>query len=220
MTGLLLQVRLDSSRLPGKALLPLEGETVFHHVLKSLSGVKAHKKIVVTTEDSRDKLLSEAKRMGWELFIGSKEDVLDRYYQAACSYGITRIIRATGDNPLVSSEMANSLVKHHEEKGNDYTGYTGSPVGSGVEVFEFEALEKAWREAEEPFYREHVGPYIWQNRDLFQVEQPKAPEKWLCDGRITLDTKEDYEIILAIYKDLYRGEVIKLEDVITWLKKE
>lgn len=221
MTGVLLQVRLDSTRLPGKALLKIKDLTIIEHAMKSLREVNADTYVLVTTADSMKALKPFAAKWGFEIFEGSKENVLDRFVKAINNFQLTRIVRATGDNPLVSHELANKLINYHIEEGNDYSGYLNNPVGSGVEVVEVKALLKAYSSTSDSYDQEHVTPYIYKNKDLFKVFQGDAPEKYLLKNSfVTIDTQDDFNRIEMLYNQLYHGEIIPLESVIKWLKKE
>lgn len=221
MTGVLLQVRLDSTRLPGKAVLKIKDLTIIEHAMKSLKRVNADKYILVTTSDSINILKPYALKWGFKIFEGSKENVLERFIKAIHKFQLTRIIRATGDNPLVSHELANMLIEYHMKEGNDYSGYLNNPVGSGVEVVEVDALLKAYNSTIDRYDQEHVTPYIYKNKEMFKVFQGDAPEQYLLKNSfVTIDTQEDFNRIEMLYNQLYHGEIIPLESVIKWLKKE
>jgi spore coat polysaccharide biosynthesis protein SpsF len=104
-----------------------------------------------------------AREAGWEVFVGSKTDVLDRFVQAARAHAVSTIVRATGDNPLVSAGLANALLTHHRSRGADYSGFIGAPVGTGVEILDVPALERAWASSPTDYQREHVGPALYQS---------------------------------------------------------
>jgi len=103
MTGVFLQVRLDSTRYPRKALADLGGRTVLQRCLDALEGVPAQVHAVVTEPGSLEELSPLVRTAGWQVFSGSRTDVLDRYVQAARFFGCSTVVRATGDNPLVSA---------------------------------------------------------------------------------------------------------------------
>lgn len=221
MTGVLLQVRLDSTRLPGKALLKVKDLNIVEHAMRSLKEVKADRHILVTTEDSIDTLRPFAKRWGFNIMHGSKENVLKRFIKAIDLYGLKRVIRATGDNPLVSYKLANTLLEKHITDGNDYSGFQDNPVGTGVEVVESKVLIDAYNNTTKPYDLEHVTPYIYNNPSKFRVFQGPAPSKYLLkNSYVTVDTKEDFNRIEKLYKQMYHGEIIPLESVVKWLKKE
>lgn len=221
MRGVILQVRLDSTRLPNKAILQVGNLTIIEHAMRSLREVEADSYIIVTTDDSYDTLKPLADCWGYETVVGSKEDVLARFIKAIDKFGLTQIVRATGDNPLVSSLLANRLISLHNSSGNDYSGFLNNPVGTGVEVVEVDALKKAYIETKTRYDREHVTPYLYKNPELFQVFQGDAPKEYLLpDSYVTLDTTEDFKRIEKLYDELYDGQIISLESVIEWLKKE
>ncbi|MFP4383088.1 MAG: cytidylyltransferase domain-containing protein [Spirochaetia bacterium] len=221
MTGIYLQVRLGSKRLPEKALLDLSGKNVIEHAMDSLRRVPADVYALVTDENSYQALTEIAQPYGFSVFAGSSEDVLKRYLDAARYYGTDVLIRATGDNPLVSWEMAIRIREIFDQKGSDFSSFKGMPLGTGVEVFKLEALEKAFAETSPGYYREHVSPYMYDNPDKFFIYRPDAEEQYVFpEGRVTLDTVDDYLYISKIYEELYRAEPISLISLVEWLKKE
>ena len=221
MTGILLQVRLDSSRLPGKALLPLGGKTVIEQVMDSLAAVQTDVHAVVTDEASAGELEPLIRKSTFEMFIGPKEDVLMRYIKAAGHFGLDTIVRATGDNPLVSSRLANLLLTRFAavSPSPDYIAFTGPPIGTGVEVVKRSALERASTETEEPYYREHVCPYVYEHPGEFHIQRLDAPVEFCSpDKKVTLDTQDDYERLLEIYDDIYTGSPINVSALVRYLE--
>jgi spore coat polysaccharide biosynthesis protein SpsF len=72
------------------------------------------------------------------------------------------------------------------------------PIGLDVEVCSFEALERAWREADQPHQREHVMPYLYEQEGRFRVlvldhEPDYGAHRW------TVDTAEDLELVRRIF---------------------
>jgi spore coat polysaccharide biosynthesis protein SpsF len=219
MTGILVQVRITSSRLPRKALLPLGDRTSIEQVMLALSRVQADIRALVTDPESRGVLEPLARRSGFRVSVGPRDDVLSRYAIAARRYGLSTVIRATGDNPLVSAEVAHLALEKHHQDGNDFTALIDAPLGTGVEVLQAEALFRAEREADEDYDREHVSPYIFSRPDRFRVYRERAPERYLMpDAKVTLDTPEDYELLQRIYRDLFRGEPIPIRELLCWLE--
>lgn len=220
MIAVFLQVRLDSSRLPRKALASLGGKTVTQRCLEALSGVHADQRVLVTEPESAPELEPLVRDCGWDVFVGSKDDVLDRFVQAARATGATTVVRATGDNPLVSARLANLLLVHHWSVGADYSGYVGAPVGTGVEVLETRALEKAWASTTEPYDREHVSPYLYHHPEQFHINKPKVfPGLWAPEARVTLDTPDDLVYLRSLWDAVFRGSRPEVEDLIPWLNR-
>lgn len=220
MTAVFLQVRLDSSRLPRKALADLGGHPLVERCFQALGTVAADGRVLVTEPASAPELEPLARRYGWETFVGSKADVLDRFVQAARAWGADTIIRATGDNPLVSARLAGLLADRHRSLGSDYSGFQGAPVGSGVEVIQSAALEEAWASSPDPYEREHVCPFLYRRPERFRIDRPEVPEDCRApEARITVDTPEDLEYLRSLWSELYRGKPLEPEDLIPWLNR-
>lgn len=217
-TGIVVQVRLGSTRLPGKALLPLGGASLTDQVLARLALVPGAAHILATDEASGAALAPIAARHGFDLLVGSPEDVLARYCLAIRTFGLQRVLRATGDNPLVSHEAASLLIERGNGAPADYATFTGLPLGMGVELVAASALLRAEAEAMLPNEREHVCPYLYGHPELFSLDRVQGPGEFLMPvARVTVDTASDYEAVKAIYDGLYSGQPIPTRKVLEWL---
>lgn len=219
VTAVFLQARLQSTRLRRKVLLPLQGKTVIEHAMDALRLMKAEVFALLTDYDSLDVLSPYAEKCGFEIFPGPELDVLSRFAMAARKWQPDRIVRATGDNPLVSWTLADRACEIHKKKKADFCGLLGMPLGTGVEVLKTESLLLADAEAKDPYEREHVSPFLYFRRNRFSIERPYAPAYALCDVEVTLDTPEDYRFITAIYDELYHNEPISVERLVKWLQE-
>jgi spore coat polysaccharide biosynthesis protein SpsF len=207
MTALILQARLDSSRLPRKAMLTLDGEPLLLRVMEALKTVDVPLRILACPEDSLDKFKPLAAMCGFEIFAGSKDDVLGRFCSAIRRFGLSegRIIRATGDNPFVFTDAADTINNEAAALNAAYAGYAGLPYGAGVEIAECAALLRAEKEASSTYHREHVCPYLYENGATFALHRPLAPQKWRRPAmRLTVDTQTDYERAKLLYAELSR----------------
>jgi spore coat polysaccharide biosynthesis protein SpsF len=199
--------------------MPLEGEPVLVHVLRALRGVPVEVHALITDRRSVDSLQPLAQAEGFSVFVGPEEDVLARYAGAAQHYGVSRVVRATGDNPLVSARAAEAILDIHQGGGYDLSHYLDNPLGTGVEIIETRALLRAHAEARDPFEREHITTYLYRHRGDFRVGEIPCPQEWaFAHGRVTLDTEEDYALLTEVFADLYAGEPIEIEDVVAWLR--
>lgn len=217
--SIFLQAHLDSTRLPRKALLNLAGLCAVEHTMRALNTVPASHRVLLTTDNSKDELLPIARNAGWNLFIGPKEDVLARFVLAARQYRSRLILRATGDNPLLSGMIAKSSLSLAARSGADYSAFTQIPLGAGVEVIQTQALEDAYHEAIDRFEREHVAPFIYRRPQRYKIQTPAVRPEYRDSSRITLDTQEDYIFLKEIFDELYRGEPIDLDILIPYLRR-
>jgi spore coat polysaccharide biosynthesis protein SpsF len=224
MTAMILQARLDSSRLYRKALLPLAGRPLISLVMDVLKNVPCDLHILACPEDSFREFRPLAEAGGFELITGPKEDVLGRYAQVIRSFAPDRIIRATGDNPFVFADAAEAIHREGTELNADYAGYSGLPYGVGVESVSTEALLRAEREASSRIEREHVCPYLYGHPEWFLLHRPLAPLVWQAPSlRLTVDTPEDYrraEFLFQALMKIFPQEIRRQGDVIIKTAKQ
>jgi len=219
--GVFVQVRLGSQRLPGKALLPLGDSTVIEQVMAALRPLPADCYALLTDAASAPTLEAPAGRHGYAVQgqAGPADDVLARYKAAAVRFGVGTVVRATGDSPLVSARLAREITAVHRAADADLSHFLGCPLGTGVEVIASRALVEAARLAEDPAEREHISTYLYRHRNRFRVLEPEVPAELAhLDANVSVDTREDYERLLAIYAELYRGVPIEVLDVVSWLR--
>ena len=93
---------MGSTRLPGKVMMDLCGSPVLEHVVKRLNESKLIDEIIIaTSEDENNKpIIDFCMKNNVGCFVGSEDDVLDRYYQTAIENNVNDddiIIRITSD---------------------------------------------------------------------------------------------------------------------------
>jgi len=203
LTAVVLQARLDSTRLSGKALLPLDGKPLLFRVMEALNHIPADLRILACTEDSLSAFTPLAEDAGFHILAGPKEDVLDRFCRVISHFSLKRVIRATGDNPFVFADAAMAINAEGSAINADYSGYAGLPYGAGVESICADALLRAGKEASSSYDREHVCPYLYTHPESFKLHRSLAPLRWQgSDIRLTVDTQEDYERAKELYAAL------------------
>ncbi len=217
--GVFLQVRLNSSRLPRKALLPLGNFTVIEWAMRALKIVKAQNHVLLTDHESLSELGPLAANWGWDIFAGDPENVLNRYVSAARKFQTDFILRATGDNPFVSASVGNDNLVQLENEGWDLFARASGPLGTGTEAVRFDALEYALSHSPDSYEKEHVTPFIYRKPEIFRVGKPAVQTQFFYpQGRVTLDTKEDYEKIQTLLNDLKLEGPPEADVLIPWLK--
>jgi spore coat polysaccharide biosynthesis protein SpsF (cytidylyltransferase family) len=218
----IVQARMSSSRLPGKMMLELNGKPVIEQVFRQLSFSKkiSHRVLATSIDASDNKLYEWAVKNNINCSRGSLDDVLDRFYNASKSMKADIAVRVTGDCPLIDPVLIDKTIQFHLENNYDYTSNANPPTfpdGYDVEVVNFPSLEKAWKEAGLKSEREHVTPYIKNHKELFNTGNYKSEINYE-QYRLTLDNKEDYELLSIIYNKLYKVDnFIELKNVIDFL---
>ena len=224
MIGCIIQARMGSTRLPGKVMLKIDKKNpIIHYVLEQIRQSKYLEDVVVaTTNLKEDDVIAEfVKNYGINIFRGSSSDVLDRYYKCAKKFSYSKIVRITCDNPLIDPVVVDKVIKKFISKNFDYVSNTIKrtfPYGTEVEVFSFNALEKAWKNSKNPYEREHVTPFMYDKNNKFQISNFTFHNN-LSRLRWTLDTKEDLKMIKTIVKKIERRPIF-LKDILWILKKE
>ena len=205
----ILQARVSSTRLPGKVLMPILGESMLlRQVERVRRATRVGRLMVATSIDPSDDPIEKLCRgNGVSVFRGSLDDVLDRFYRAAMPLAPDHVVRLTGDCPLADPELIDRVISFCLEGGFDYASNVVDPTfpdGLDVEVFRFSCLEQAWKEAGLPSQREHVTLFIHQQPGRFRIGSFRG-EVDLSGLRWTVDGPEDFELVTEIYAALYPG---------------
>ena len=216
-----LQVRINSNRLPGKAVKKIYSDiTVAGSAMMQLGEIKADYHVLLTDQESSIILKKESDLYGFDLFIGDENNVLNRFTTAARFYNVDTVIRATGDNPFVFYEKAQKILDLHLENSSDHTIFTGMPLGAGVEVVEAEALYTAEGNTQSSYDTEHVTPYVYNHPEIFKLQHIESdPDAFYPDGRITIDTENDYLYMKKAASELMYENACLHRNLIEWLKK-
>lgn len=199
------QARMGSSRLPGKSLRSLRGWPLIWHVLERAAAIPGTCGVVLATSDHirDDALAATVAPLGVPVIRGPELDVLDRVRTAAEAASATRVIRVTGDCPLLDPTIAARLLDLWTlplppcYAWND-TARSGWPDGTDVEVFDRELLETAHREARSVEDREHVT--LWLRRH-YPVVTLDSSGDW-SGLKLSVDTQADLDRVSAIYDRL------------------
>lgn len=189
---IILQARLGSQRLPGKVLAPLGAWPLVEFCLARLVAANVGPVVLATTTRPADQALVRlGRRLGVATWTGPEDDVLARYAQAAEAYPqACHVIRATADNPFVDIGTAGRILKALSD-GADYAVEEALPLGTAVEGVRRAVLLRAQREADTPYDREHVTPWVRRTEGLVRVT-PLAPDDVRApDVRLTVDTPDD-----------------------------
>lgn len=203
-TRVVIQSRLNSSRLPGKALLTIAGMPLIELVARRASR-GGHEVVVATSEEQYDSRIADhLDRVGIAVVRGSLDDVLGRFVQATADLepGDT-VVRLTGDNPVGDATLIDELAEAMAAGGFGYgrNDVEHMPEGLGCEVFSVDDLRRAAESTDEPYDREHVTPWLRRNiptLDHVPRDNPGDPLRYRC----TVDVLSDYDRVCRLFADL------------------
>ncbi len=206
----IIQARRGSKRLRNKILKPLAGKTILEHVIQRALLIDGVDQVVCASVDDEYNLpvLEVAKKTGAAAFAGSEHDVLDRYYSAAVKYNADAVMRITADCPLLDPFVCAEAVAIVRDGKADYGAASGSwPHGMDCEIFTFDWLEKAHRQATLAEDREHVTLWMKGHADINRLTVEPSLVGLRYENRWVLDYPEDYEFLIALAKIAPEGKL-------------
>ncbi len=198
-TWAIIQARMGSTRLPGKVLMPINGKPMLHHVIERT--MQAVPNVMVATSWKPEDDAIEAACIKYPIIVhrGDPLDLLDRYIEAAAEVAADRVVRITGDCPLIDPtvirKVIDALSKEVDYASNIFP--RTYPKGLDCEAFWYDVLLRLDR-ISAPEEREHVTPAIRRCPDLFTIKNVGDPAhiNW------SVDTQEDLERVRRIHAAL------------------
>jgi len=220
----IVQARMGSTRLPGKVLKDIEGETVLTRVIGRLRrATRIHELLVATTDSAADDaIVEECRKSSVAVCRGDQFDVLDRYYRSAQFARADIVVRITSDCPLLDPEITDKTIAAFLEERPDYASNVlvrTYPRGLDTEVISVVALARAWQAARKPYEREHVTPYIYEHPADFRLQSVTGDEDY-SGNRWTLDTPEDLKFVRSVYARLKEHPRFSWRDVLDLVGRE
>jgi glutamate-1-semialdehyde 2,1-aminomutase len=205
-TVAIIQARMGSTRFPNKVMKPIRGIPLIELLLQRLSKSKEIDQIVLATSEAEgnNSLAAHVNKLGYFVFRGSENDVLDRYFQAAKQVGADIIVRITGDCPLVDPSLVDGVISAFKSDGAAYACNIDPatyPDGLDIEVFSFQSLQTAWNEATRPADREHVTPYLRESGKFRTLKLRHSDD--FSQERWTVDEPDDFDVVAGVFEYFY-----------------
>ena len=214
--SLFIQARIGSTRLRGKVMEMVGGTPILDHLIERLRFVKraSHRALLIPTGSDNDILANYVSYTApIDLFRGSEEDVLSRFYHAAVRFHSDIIVRITADCPLIDPNIVDAAIDlFMGSDGCSYVSTKGFPRGLDVEVFSFQALKEAFEKATDQSEREHVTLYLYRHPELFSLAYLVCPYD-LSSLRITVDELDDLLAVRTLYDTLQKNPRFGLKEI-------
>lgn len=227
---IVVQARTGSTRLPDKIFLPLSGEPLLVRMMERVLAAKTATTVVVatSTEDEDDAVEELCEDYGYNCFRGSLENLLERHYLAGLEYKADVVVKIPSDCPLIDPAVIDRVISYYI-KNKDKFDYVSNlhpptyPDGNDVEVIPMPILQITYENALMNMELEHTTPYIWERPDEFRIGNVtwETGLDYSMTYRFTIDYKEDYEFIKAVYDELYEeNKLFGLEDILKLLDRK
>lgn len=208
--GVVVAARTGSSRLPGKALLPLGGLPMILFLLERIRAAQETGAIIfaTTTLPEDDELARVVGEAGFPVFRGANEDVVARYVDAAKAYELDYVVRITGDCPFVDAETLDyCLASARRQVPFDLASTKGRfPVGIDYEIYKASVMAGLHESGKlDAADREHLTLFMYHYPELFRFAALEPRPEWRSSRSCTVDTPEDYRMAQEIVKRLGRN---------------
>ena len=217
-TAVFIPVRLDSTRLPGKALLEISGKPALQYLIERLKLAHSPNLIVIcTTTDPVDApLQSIADATSVELFRGHKDDLLERFHAAAEHYRVDLIINVDGDDLLVDPEQVDAVAQMLKDSGADFISCEGLPFGAAAIGIRAAALASVCARKSQTDTATGWGKFFANDASIrtrkLVIDDPELRHPEI---RMTLDYEEDFQFFKTVFEELGRqGEPNRLREAL------
>jgi spore coat polysaccharide biosynthesis protein SpsF (cytidylyltransferase family)/aryl-alcohol dehydrogenase-like predicted oxidoreductase len=202
---IVLQARTNSSRLPGKVLLPVNGIPLVVLAAKRACNTGRSAIVATSTEPSDDGLAALLQSYDLKFFRGSLVNTLDRVVMALAAYDDpTLVFRLTADNVFPDGALLDEIENEFLDKGLEYLCCNGEgsglPYGMSVELTRLRHLREAAKMNTCEHEQEHVTPYIISKHGTVFFEKYKDLKKG--HYRCTIDSLDDYIGIQKVFSDV------------------
>ena len=205
--GAVILSRLDSARLPGKALLEVGGKPLLSHVLTFCRKAEGIETIALATSDRLvdEPLANFAKLNGINCIRGSLDDVAQRFLSAIEALNLDAAVRINGDSPLINPRLISDCIQLFKEGNSDLVSNVPKrtyPYGMSVEVVGRDAMKHACAVMSDLKHREHVTKYFYDNQDKFKISIVTSGKPHFSEVQLAVDTRKDFDRFIWIVDQL------------------
>lgn len=209
--AIITQARTTSTRLPGKIFKEINNKSLLQYHIERLLQSNLTIIIATTVNKEDDAVMNFAHQHKLPCWRGSEMNVLERFYDCAKHFKLDIIVRVTSDCPLIDGEMIKTAVNDYNKWDNEKIYYSNGmqrtfPRGFDFEIFSFPVLEQAFKNATEWYQKEHVTPYINQNKAGNVVIKHYCFKNNASAYRLTVDTPDDYLLIKKLIEEFDAAE--------------
>lgn len=217
----ILQARMTSSRLPGKAMAPLLGEPMIWRQVERIRLSRTVTKLIVATsiDPMDDPLASFLVARGQTVFRGASSNLTERFTRCVEAAGpVSHVVRIKGDSPFVDPAIIDDTVRLALASGAAYASNRvrrSHPKGLEVEVVTTQALSSSAAETE-PEIAAGTSPLaqIRGRPDRYPQAHILAPRD-LSNLDWRVKTPADYAFAKAVYAALHAADPgFSMQDVL------
>ncbi|HTK77838.1 MAG TPA: NTP transferase domain-containing protein [Gemmataceae bacterium] len=224
--GVVIQARISSGRLPGKALADVAGKPLLRRLYDRMKTCRRADAVVVATSDrpADDEVARACADWGAPVYRGPEQDLTTRLLGAARSIDVSAIVRVTGDNPLTDPGGVDELIETFRRTGDPVVHNhhrLGYPYGTGTELMAVAAIEACDGELVGPAERELFATHVRQHPERFPCTKVAAPpELYRPELFLTVDYAEDLALVNRVFAHFGGRDDVPLRDIVAWLDRQ
>ena len=229
-TGVIITSRYQSERLPGKALLEIEGKPMLWHIVDRARASRMVDEVIVATTPSSPQIVEFCVKEDIPYYVGAEDDILERLASATLQFNLDRVVRVWGDGPFVDPKVLDFLVMQYNDHGGgyEYMFPAGMPKGAMVSITTGFTYREFDRKLKDAHNRMWIHRYLTEC-PLVPTRTPIPPLGTALESLFTkdwnrvdlsVDTQKDLDTAREIFKDLYSTEKhFSIMDVLEWVEK-
>jgi len=227
--GAIIFSRMQSKRLPGKAMIDILGKSLLERVIERTQKINLIDHISVATSNltQDDIIYNYAISKGIDIYRGDENDVAMRAFETGSFFKYDCFVRICGDRPFFDGKIVDELIRIHKKNKNDLTTNMFPrtiPSGFTVEIINMSTLNKVIEHTTDKHNREHITNYIYTNPKEFKIENIEHFKNTNFDFKtlnLTVDTIDDIEKTEYIARELKnKNQYNDLDEVIKLLIKQ
>ena len=231
---LIVQARMGSKRLPGKSILPLAGEPMIGRILERIIRCNNTDDIILAVPRNKENDILEkiGKKYDINVYRGSENNILERFYKAALKSNADYIVRLPADNATPEPKEIDKIIDHHlklKRRGfsSNLSSFfdSGYPDGIGAEIFDFSLLEESYFKINNQEKLEHVHLNFFNyatetsvNKLWCPISTIKCPNQYRRpDIILDVNTYPQYLFMEKLYASLYDNNPnFSIVDIVNW----
>ncbi len=202
--GIIILSRYTSKRLPGKALIEINGNTLIGNIIKNVKDNFPKVECIVATSNhiSDDIIKNYCDKHSTKCYRGELENVAKRFLDCSISFNLDFAIRINGDNFFLDTSLLNEMIKRTQINDYDFISNVPGrtfPYGMSIEIIKTDFYKSVYSNLKTDNDKEHVTSWIYRNEGFGHSYYIRNEEfKNLHEFKISIDDIDDLKFIRKI----------------------
>lgn len=202
--GIIILSRYNSNRLPGKALIEINGITLLGNIVKNVEENFPHIDCIVATSNhkSDDKIQRYCEMNFSKCYRGSLDNVAKRFLDCSVSLNLDYAIRINGDNFFLDINLLKDMIKKINTGEYDFISNVPGrtfPFGMSIEIVKTNFYKRVYKKINTIYDKEHVTSWLYNNQNYgSRYYYTNEKYKNLKDLKVSIDEQSDLDFVKKI----------------------